>query len=316
MTVHGQMRSSPSLLAFHSRWKLDLYYQLRSQEIFGRVDKACQLFLTPNGMRKEAVVEDTGGTNTIDIADVNAIQKLFSVSQFQLPTSRIIATELGTCLHSRVLLPSLASRFFGLAVQVLLKLQTAVATVAGGSAAGETALSSMPASTPSKGGQGSAAAGAVNTSPATPSPVPSAVASAGVTVAYSNDDLAVLTADLEILATWVDDFFTEYCDGLLPYRKANTTTLSPVSFNPILFTRATHPNNNAMLFIGVKAIVGSVRQLATTAAGRLEQAQLAAQHRLQGHSTSRTRCCGEVPYDQQTSSGVRQSLREEHSTAR
>lgn len=46
-----RMATHPSVCAFSSRWKLDIYLQLRRNEIFVRVDKACEFALRSHTMK-------------------------------------------------------------------------------------------------------------------------------------------------------------------------------------------------------------------------------------------------------------------------
>jgi len=205
--VSNRLRRHPTLISFHGKWKLDIYYQLRLQEINSRIDKGCSTLLTQQGFVKgvsDAIYNSAG--ETLDKDEVSRLQGIADMKRFQLVASRVLLTELMTCLHENVILPAQAARYLGLSVQLILKLQNVIATIVNGTAvipspAQTASVAAEVASTPMKG------AAVVAATPATPA------VTAPQTLSFSSDDLSVLTSDLDLISIWIEDFFISYCQS-------------------------------------------------------------------------------------------------------
>lgn len=206
--ITSRLRSHPALLTFHGKWKLDIYYQLRSQEINSRLEKGCSSLLSPQGFGKgssDAVYDAPG--NSLEKDDMTKLQAMVGIDRYQLVSSRVLLIELMTCLHEKVILPAQGARFLGMAVQLILKMQTVIATIVNGTAIVPTQIHPVHASasvdvasTPLKSG---AAPGAAT--PVTPS------VNAPQALSFSNEDLIALTSDLDLISNWIEDFFVTYC---------------------------------------------------------------------------------------------------------
>jgi hypothetical protein len=222
-----RLKTHSALLAFHAKWKLDLYYQLRSNEISARFEKGLQTLLLPNGMDRGSTESVYGASGeTLSKADISHLQSMLDIERFQLVASRVLLTELATCLHKNVMLPAQASRFLGLVVQLLLKLQGVIATIVNGTAisslgVGNVTAPSLSAVTPAK------AVSSVASTPALSANTAAPIASQALS--FSNEDLLALTADLEKIGDWIETFFVPHCEQMLPYRQV-VTKASPVTF--------------------------------------------------------------------------------------
>lgn len=109
---------------------------------------------------------------------------------------------MATSLHPHVILSSQVSKFFGLSVQLLLKLQTSVAEIV--NAASDKDKNKSVDNLPENGNKDEKKRDDENERKAK---------------AWSNEDLVVLIADLDTLSGWIERFFINYCDRLLPYTK-------------------------------------------------------------------------------------------------
>lgn len=193
LVVNGRLRTSPMVLLFHGRWKLDLYYQLRSQEISGRVEKVCQLLSSPGEKSKDSIDDIYNSSMlTIDMKEVLHLQAVLNVNKFNTTAIKVVLIEMATCLHTTVMLQCQAAKFFGLAVQLLLKLQNTVNSML---------------STPSN-----------LTEQPTVGATPNKQTEKAV-VSYTSEDLSLLASDLESLSHWIESFFINFCENALPYKR-------------------------------------------------------------------------------------------------
>lgn len=140
--IRNRLFAHSSVIQFKEQWKLDLYFQLRCKEIFGRIDKACDVTLK-NGLTSSrpnlcfdlymiANQHTTTTNNTTSTAATSALSSSSAVvvnslslsspqeyeavrlsiaheAAFKIPLCTVFAMELRTCLHSTVYLQPLVS---------------------------------------------------------------------------------------------------------------------------------------------------------------------------------------------------------------
>jgi len=199
------------------------------------VEKCFQLLSSPTGLERGPYDKFYESNRlTVEASELTRLAKSLAIDQFHLTTFRVLCTELSTCLHKRVMPPAQASRFFGLSIQLVLKLLAAVNNlITSGAVATHTAAAVTPANpattgavpnTPGK-APGNSNPVTANTPGSTPGPATATTVSSSVSV--SNEDLTLLTADLYSFAEWMKSIFLKYSEKQLSYN-VMPNTASPV----------------------------------------------------------------------------------------
>ena len=219
-----------------SRWKLDIYYQLRAQEINGRVEKCFQLLSSPTGIERGPYDKFYESNRlTIETTELSHLAKSLAINEFHLTTFRVLCTELSTCLHKRVMPPAQASRFFGLSIQLVLKLMAAVNNLitSGAVAVAVTTSAAVTPANPATTGTNvpnTPGKAPGNSNPVTanyPGSTPGTATTVSSSVSISNQDLTLLTADLYSFSEWMKSLFLNYSEKQLSYN-VMPNTASPV----------------------------------------------------------------------------------------
>ena len=224
---------------FNQNWKLDLYLQLRTQEITGRLDVACNLVHEHGLVTKvaEAVYADSegaGGTGcvaTLNQKDLHGAREAARLN-VKLPVSEVFLTELVTCVHPSAALSAVAADLFSLALRLVVRYEAFAAIAA------ETPTPSFPKSAMAAllhQLQANASAAAANKEAAAAAAVAAggkdgvqpAAASSGAALALkavgtlpmaapaSIDDLMLLTADLAVVAGWLTGPFVGLVENVI-----------------------------------------------------------------------------------------------------
>lgn len=155
----------PSVREFQAKWKLDVYYQLRCNEVLSRIEKACYVSakhgLSSSISRNLITVMYHGGEDekdskkalggematvsyinshishavTLNVQDYqqlrNEILQYLNNVEFQCSIFTLFTVELTACLHSTVVLSPLSSKFFAFILRILQRLEAQVAAVSG-----------------------------------------------------------------------------------------------------------------------------------------------------------------------------------------
>lgn len=103
------MRSHPVYSAFHKRWQLPVYFQLRWKEIIGKLEDA--LFVT----RIEAA--STKGICCV-IGSRRADRLFLDKNAFVTSQAAAVWDAISICWGAEVFIPELCSRFWKLTLQV------------------------------------------------------------------------------------------------------------------------------------------------------------------------------------------------------
>jgi hypothetical protein len=230
---------------FNQNWKLDLYLQLRTQEITGRVDVACNLVHEHGLVTKvaDAVYADNiGGVGgcvaTLNAKDLEGARQAGRLD-VKLPVTETFLTELVTCVHPSSALRAVAAELFSLALRLVVRFEALAAIAA------ETPTPSFPksalaallhqlqtnAAAAASNKEATAAAAAATAAAATAAgkdPAQhAAAATSGGSVALktvgtlpmaapaSADDLMLLAADLAVVAGWLTGPFVGLVDNVL-----------------------------------------------------------------------------------------------------
>ena len=203
------------------------------------MEKCFQLLSSPTGIERGPYDKFYESNRlTIETTELAQLAKSLAINEFHLTTFRVLCTELSTCLHKRVMPPAQASRFFGLSIQLVLKLLAAVNNlITSGAVAVAVAVATSAAvtpvnpattgtnvpNTPGK-APGNSNPVTANTPGSTPGTAATTVSSS---VSISNQDLTLLTADLYSFSEWMKSLFLNYSEKQLSYN-VMPNTASPV----------------------------------------------------------------------------------------
>jgi hypothetical protein len=163
--ISDRLEFHPFLIEFHGKWKLELYYQLRMQEITKRIDKSCSLAVsqglmtnmldqlygnlivdanlsnvavnTPsNSNIKTVPAVSVGSINdnisistTLSSTEIDDIKTKMNICMFNLPFISSFVIEMVTCLHSIVLLRALGGKLFSLALMLINRLEVQISVM-------------------------------------------------------------------------------------------------------------------------------------------------------------------------------------------
>jgi len=219
--ISDRLTNHPLLKEFHEKWKLELYFHLRSQEISRRLDKACsavsQQFLTVNTFDiiysdDSNVVQENATVSTLSLAQIEELKTSLNIKPFHLPLITCFAIEMSTCLHNTVLLQALGGKLFSFAMKVVYRLEAQIVfmldiNVDNGIVDDQQLKSKTPIKrNPS----------AVMT-PHPPTPANEITTETNCSI----EELVLLTADLHCLAEWLEKSYSFYAEETLGYSKSD-----------------------------------------------------------------------------------------------
>jgi len=167
--VGRRLRNHSSVREFQSKWKLDIYFQLRCNELMSRLEKGCYISVkhgltsataasslgamylnkqddkdTASSATKKAVA---GGESaavqylnthlpnsvTISVTECDRIKSQLMSDcdgvEFQCPLFTVVAMEMMICIHKDVLLPPLGSKFVAFVLRMLLRTEAQLAAM-------------------------------------------------------------------------------------------------------------------------------------------------------------------------------------------
>lgn len=160
--ISDRLEFHPLLIEFHGKWKLELYYQLRMQEITKRIDKSCSLAVSQGLMTNtfdqlygnlivdaNVSVNITSTSNiktvpavslvsindnnsiftTLSSNEIDDIKAKMNICMFNLPLISSFVIEMVTCLHSTVVLRALGSKLFSLALMLINRLEVQISVM-------------------------------------------------------------------------------------------------------------------------------------------------------------------------------------------
>ena len=158
-----RLLAHPTVKVFQAKWKLDVYYQLRCNEVLSRIEKACYvsakhglsssiarnlITIMCKGSEDEKDTKKASSGEMVTISHINShishavtlspedyqqlhseILGYFNNVEFQCSIFNLFAVELTACLQKTVLLPPLSSKFFTFILRILQRLEAQVAAV-------------------------------------------------------------------------------------------------------------------------------------------------------------------------------------------
>jgi hypothetical protein len=150
-----RLTTHTSVKQLQSKWKLDIYFQLRCNEQLGRIEKACyssvkhgltspvstnacnaiyQLVKVPlNEVNDSDEVTNSVSSLSLPIDEYdrlrNAIRAEAGENDYQCPLFIVFSIELMTCLQKSVLLSPLASKFCGQIIRLFLRIEAQISVV-------------------------------------------------------------------------------------------------------------------------------------------------------------------------------------------
>jgi hypothetical protein len=120
--IAERLDAHPLVAGFFAQWKLDLYFQLRCKEVFGRLDRMCDGSLrqgpvAPQGLLNDLYFKQEPAGSTSLFATTSPHQavrddvekQLAACGGLQVPAFRAAALELRASLHPAMLLDPLVS---------------------------------------------------------------------------------------------------------------------------------------------------------------------------------------------------------------
>lgn len=131
--VSSRMKSSQSVKLYDEKWKFDLYYRIRMQEISGRLDKSCilayqhGLMYNSYALIYKSPTEESKQISVFSAADIQEITKKFQISLFHLPIFNVFCMETCTCVHENITLKPLDMKFFKLSITLINRLEVQLA---------------------------------------------------------------------------------------------------------------------------------------------------------------------------------------------
>ena len=135
--ISTRIIANSSISAFEKRWKLDLYFSLRTNEISKKIDKFCSVTFT-NGLLSSNFNEtnaDGGEINSDILSDVELVELKSKLSlnekyyQFHMPIFRNILVEMIIVLSKKVCLKSLIGKFYNYSISILKRLEIHIALI-------------------------------------------------------------------------------------------------------------------------------------------------------------------------------------------
>lgn len=269
-SIAERLANHPLLKEFHEKWKLELYFHLRSQEISRRLDKACstvsQQFLTVNTFDiiygDDSTASSSGQENTLSLAQIEELKSSLNIISFHLPLITCFAIEISTCLHNTVLLNALGAKLFSFAMKIVYRLEAQIVYMLDVSVDANSSDEQNKLKTPLKRNPSSMI------SPHPPTPA-NEVGADIATPNCSIEELVLLTADLNSIAEWLEKHFTSYAEKALGYSKVegNILTCTKILRRRLEMTRDAVWNKVCSLLsteckkslAAVKAIAGKYR---------------------------------------------------------
>ena len=154
-----RIRSHQTVRDFQARWKLDVYYQLRCNEVLSRIEKACYvsskhgwtsaiarsvvsaMYSGDSSDEKKSVSGEIGLiayinshlSNSVSLSSAES-QRLrkeilddLNNAEFQCAIFTAFSVELLTCLQKSVLLPALSAKFLTFILRILQRLEAQIA---------------------------------------------------------------------------------------------------------------------------------------------------------------------------------------------
>jgi len=234
-SIAERLSNHALLREFHGKWKLELYFHLRSQEMSRRLDKACstvsQQFLTVNtfdiiyGDESTSTAASQENTTTIPIVStlslvqIESLKASLGIISFHLPLITCFAIEISTCLHNTVLLKALGAKLFSFAMKIVYRLEAQIVFMLDVSVdASSSDDQQLKLKTPLKRNPSSVI------SPYPPTPATETNAE-NVTPNCSIEELVLLTADLNGIAEWIENKFTDYAEEALGFSRSEGNIL-------------------------------------------------------------------------------------------
>lgn len=279
-SITDRLANHPLLKEFHGKWKLELYFHLRSQEIARRLDKACstvsQQFLTVNTFDiiygDEANSSSSGSqdntgvipvVSTLSLVQIDALKSSLNIASFHLPLITCFAIEVSTCLHNTVLLKALGAKLFSFAMKIVYRLEAQIVFMLDINVdANVSDDQQLKLKTPMKRNPSSIM------SPHPPTPA-NETNSENTTPNCSIEELVLLTADLHGIAEWLEKRFTSYAEEALGFSSTddNICKCTKILRNRLEMTRDAVWNKVCSLLsteckkslVSVKAIAGKYR---------------------------------------------------------
>ncbi len=127
--VSLRMKSNQSVKLYDEKWKFDLYYRIRMQEISGRLDKSCVLAYQHGLMYNSYSLiyknpsEESKQTSVFSAADIQEITNKFQIALFHLPIFNVFCMETCICMHENIILKPLDMKFFKLSITIINRLE-------------------------------------------------------------------------------------------------------------------------------------------------------------------------------------------------
>jgi hypothetical protein len=139
--IAERLDAHPLVAGFFAQWKLDLYFQLRCKEVFGRLDRVCDASLrqgpaAPQGLLNELYAKQEPATASTSLLATTSAhlavrddveRQLAECGGLQVPAFRAAALELRASLHPSMLLDPLAGKFLTLLLRILMRTEAHVA---------------------------------------------------------------------------------------------------------------------------------------------------------------------------------------------
>lgn len=138
--VSQRLQKSIAFQQFQSRWKLDMYYQLRCREIFYRIDRCCEIAsregLTTSFKAYESLYRAESASHSVSPSlsteEYEVVRREVSTNNaqgYQLSIISVFMLEMLTCLHHSVGLTPLTGKFFALVLRLILRLEAQIAII-------------------------------------------------------------------------------------------------------------------------------------------------------------------------------------------
>lgn len=123
--VSRRLAAAPAVKAFHDKWKLDLYLQIRTQESFARIDTYCAAAAVLPAISAE-FPSSLSVAQSLPAAELAVLRATLVL---RLPILAVFATEVAACLHPLVFLSALGPKLLLLGVRLLARLELHLAAV-------------------------------------------------------------------------------------------------------------------------------------------------------------------------------------------
>ncbi len=235
--VSRRMKSNETVKLYNEKWKFDLYYRIRMQEISGRLDKSCVLAYQHGLMYNSYALiyknpsDDSKQGSAFSATEIQDMTNKFQLVVFHLPIFNVFCMEMCTCMHDNTTLKPLDMKFFKLSITIINRLEVQLAmlldipttlltkadianlqTIAANEVLAliNAANKEKDTSTPAKKSAAGTKEPVTNT---TPPPLPT----------ISSDELVLLAVDLYHYEEWMKDaYFKNVYMHLTRYQAAET----------------------------------------------------------------------------------------------